>query len=311
MLAGCSHAAPPGPTWPAAEAARFRWAGSLPSPDATERSLASRIFAWILGTEGDPALRLERPFGVAAGGGSVWVSEPDARRVTRFELPDGDAQAVECGWVRPMGLAWSGDSLLVADAGAGVVVRVGPHGCQPLGAGSLVAPVGVAATSSVTFVADAGQRRVLAFDLLGRLRLDFAAEARGVFGAVASGPGGLYAIDLLTFEILRLDATGAPRQRLEEPSVRRGDPSANRPLGRPKGVAVDGAGAVFVTDAEAAEVLVFGPDGRFELTFSGPGVGPGKLAVPAGIAVADGFVFVVDTFRGQLELFEILQGGLP
>jgi hypothetical protein len=77
-------------------------------------------------------------------------------------------------------------------------------------------------------------------------------------------------------------------------------------LSRPKGVAVDGNGNVFVSDGLMASISVFGPDGRYlgvigrrEATDATSG---SIFQAPAGLWLANGRLQVMDRMAGLITL---------
>lgn len=63
----------------------------------------------------------------------------------------------------------------------------------------------------------------------------------------------------------------------------------------PAALEADAQGRLYVLDAQAAQVRVFGPDGTHVRSLGRQGQGPGELAQPVGFALApDGAVWVVD-----------------
>jgi DNA-binding beta-propeller fold protein YncE len=69
----------------------------------------------------------------------------------------------------------------------------------------------------------------------------------------------------------------------------------NDKLSFPNGVAVDGAGNVYVSDSNGGRLLVFGADGRIRAQV-GRGSGQGNLGLPRGLAMdGQGRVFVADS----------------
>jgi hypothetical protein len=63
----------------------------------------------------------------------------------------------------------------------------------------------------------------------------------------------------------------------------------------PAALEADAAGRLYVLDAQAAQVRVFGPDGTHVRSLGRQGQGPGELSQPVGFALApDGAVWVVD-----------------
>jgi DNA-binding beta-propeller fold protein YncE len=77
---------------------------------------------------------------------------------------------------------------------------------------------------------------------------------------------------------------------------------------RPKAVATDAAGRVYVSDAQRGQILVFGPGGAFEDALGEPGEDAGRFVLPAGVAVADGRLWVADSQNRRVQVFELLGG---
>ncbi len=76
------------------------------------------------------------------------------------------------------------------------------------------------------------------------------------------------------------------------------------PVGSPFGVAVDGAGNVFVVDKDHNRVEKFSSTGTFLLEWGSAGSGNGQFAMPFGAAVdAVGNVYVADTNNHRIQVF--------
>lgn len=84
-----------------------------------------------------------------------------------------------------------------------------------------------------------------------------------------------------------------------------GSPTAgDQQLLNPYGVAVDGAGDVYVTDPGAHVLKKFTSGGKYLSRWGGFGIDPGKFDFPAAVAVdARGNVFVVDTGNNRIQQF--------
>ena len=73
----------------------------------------------------------------------------------------------------------------------------------------------------------------------------------------------------------------------------------------PAALEVDALGRLYVLDAQAAEVRVFGADGRHVRSFGRQGAGPGELAQAMGMTFApDGALWVLDPGNGRFSVFD-------
>jgi DNA-binding beta-propeller fold protein YncE len=73
----------------------------------------------------------------------------------------------------------------------------------------------------------------------------------------------------------------------------------------PTGVAVDGAGKVFVADCDNHRIQVFDAKGEVVRVFGREGSGTGELKRPAGVAVdGAGNVFVADCLNDRIQVFD-------
>jgi len=204
----------------------------------------------------NPAVRV--PGGFAADdSGVLVVSDPAAGAVVRLG-PAGQVLSTTTGFTRPAGVAVDADgSVLVADTGTHQVWRVARTGTRTLVAGSGVEgaplagraaqspldhPTGVAVDAAGTvYVADRDNNQVEAVDRSGTLRV-FAGTGRDL-----------------------APATGI---------------AVSSTLSRPTGVAVDGAGAVYVADTGYARVERVDTAGRLSVV-AGTGVPGAPVAGPA------------------------------
>lgn len=73
----------------------------------------------------------------------------------------------------------------------------------------------------------------------------------------------------------------------------------------PVALEVDARGRLYVLDAQAGQLRVFGADGAHVRSLGGQGAGPGELRQPLGMAMApDGALWVVDPGNGRFTAFD-------
>lgn len=316
-------------TWPQApEVPRFLYGGTLTGEQNFRRpgndTSALKTFGrWLVGLDGKPPvpLVLQRPSGLIGDEhGRLYVSDTSRQAVFVFDEKAGELQVWErafglANFVAPSGLALGANGeLLVADAELGFVVRLDAKG-EPrglIGRGQLQRPTGLArdARSGLLYVADTTAHDVKVFDAAGALVhvIGRRGEGDGEFNYpthLAFVNGELYVTDTLNS---RVQVFGADGQVLARKFGARGLYLGN--LVRPKGVAVDGEGNVYVVESYHDSLLVFSPRGEFLLPIGGTGTATGRFYLPAGVWVdARNRVYVADMFNGRVVLFQFLGGG--
>ncbi len=311
--AACAHAPPaatPPVAWPPAPAPPVvRLRAVLPGQGAPARSGAGRLLDLLTGTERapEPGAAPVRPAGLASLDGRTWaVADPAAPGV--FLLVEGEAAVrLDCAglpWSGPMATAFAPDgALLVADAGAGRVVRARGDRCEIVGAG-LEHPTGLAVLGGRAYVVDGPRHEVVALDLAGGAATRFGAEALESPSAIAATPEGhLLVADALSARVVRFAPDGRVLGTLGGRAPEGGG------LLRPRGVAADAAGRVFVLDGAEDRLALFGPDGRLIAHLGEHGEAPGRFSQAAGLALAGARLGVADA-AGRVQIFELL-GGMP
>ncbi len=207
--------------------------------------------------------------GIAVGGGYVYVSDSANNRIVRFRL-DGSHPVL---WGRP--------------------------GSAP---GQFSSPRGLAVAAGVVYVADEANHRIQALSLAGR-----PLYSEGTFGkesgqfvnpfGVAVHGSRVYAVDDNNNRIVVLTRT---LHYVEEWS---GEGSYH--LSYIRAAAVNAAGRVYVADTGDERVLAFDATGHGLLAFGTPGISPGQLIAPLGVA-ADGAggAFVVETYGSRSPIYQ-------
>jgi DNA-binding beta-propeller fold protein YncE len=119
---------------------------------------------------------------------------------------------------------------------------------------------------------------------------------------VAVRDGKLYVADTLNARVQVLDAgTGEPVAVVGE----RGDRIGN--FDKPKGLAFDTFGNLYVADSFWSNVQIFNARGQVLLFFGGRGDSPGFLSNPAGIAIdAKNRIYVANPLNFRIEIYQLV-----
>lgn len=315
--------------WPAPqtqEVPRYRYLGQLVgernfrSAD-TGQSTARTLFAWVAGLVDavDAQVVLQRPqTGVVDAAGRVLVTDVSRNAVFVFDEKAGrldvwDQASKTVRFKAPIGIALGRNAeLLVADAELGRVFRLAPDG-TPLGdfgAGLLLRPTGLArdAARGRVFVADTHAHDIKVFDDDGRLIARWGTRGDGPGELnypthLSFSDGMLIVSDSLNARVQGFDSDGVATLRFGERGLYVGN------LVRPKGVAADDEGNVYVVESMHDTLLVFDRQGRLLMSLGGTGQDAGRFYLPAGVWIDDrNRVFVADMFNGRVAVFQFLGG---
>ena len=323
-IAGCASSpdvvpfADQGRTWPdSPEDARIAFVGEFAEPE----DLGIRPGLWeriVRFTAGDRRDAVVRPMDVAAteGGGIIYVADPDARCVHRYDTARGRYDCLglsrDAALPSPVGLALTPSGrLYVADSLVGGLFTIGPGESylQPFADGAtLERPTGLAwhEAAGLLLVSDTGSQSLKAYRSDGSFAFEFA--SRGVGPGEVNFPTYLWAdesellvTDSLNFRVQRFDAEGTFRASFGKNGDRAGD------FARPKGVAVDSEGHVYVVDALFNGIQVFDRDGRLLLAFGERGQDAGQFWLPNGLFITvDDLIFVADSYNRRVQVFRYL-----
>jgi DNA-binding beta-propeller fold protein YncE len=257
-------------------------AGITGSPDVCTALTTCRA-----GTSGVGAGQLGMPAGVAVSGSQVYVADQNNHRISVFGT-DGTF-----AWAFGKGVNSGAGSPDVCTAASGC--RSGSLGGAP---GQLDNPVAVAVSGSEIYVSDQGNRRISVFSTAGAFLRAFGKD-------VNTGAGNP---DVCTTSC-RFGSVG--------------DGAAQ--LNGPYGLTVSG-GEVFVADHFNNRISVYATDGTFARAFgkavNGSGSGnpdvctaattcragssggaAGQIAMPFGVAMGDGALYVSERFNARLSVF--------
>jgi DNA-binding beta-propeller fold protein YncE len=270
---------------------------------------------------GEPDVRkMVRPFDIAVDShGRIIVTDPGLAAVHIFDVQKNKYKRID-RWekskdpmIEPQCVAIDDrDNIYVTDSKAGKIFKFDSTGKSRTIFGSLKGgegffkrPTGIAidnATHNV-FVADTLRDRVYVLDAEGRVLRWFGKHGinEGEFNLpieLRLKDGLLTVVDAMNFRIQTFDMTGAFKSMIGTT----GDPDGG--VYRPKGIALDSEGHVYIVESEWGTIRVFDREGRLLYSF-GNGTGFGNFALPTGLFIGtNDRVFVVDSYNRRVQVFQ-------
>lgn len=284
----------------------------------------SGFFKWLAGVGEEGALVnvLQRPqSGVVDEAGRILVTDVSRAAVYVFDLVKGELEVWEKAFghqnfVGPVGiaLAENGDAF-VADAELGMVVRLDRAGnaVGMFGKGKLQRPTGLAfdAVRFRLYVADTAAHDIKVFekgelvDVIGRFKDEEHLLSFPTFMALHDSE--LYVSDTMNARVTVMNPlTGEFIRTVGKRGLYIGN------LVRPKGLALDSEGNLYVVESYYDHLLVFNRSGQFLMAIGGgAGKQAGKYYLPSGVWTdARNRVFLADTFNGRIVSYQFLGGGV-
>lgn len=305
-----------GRVWPdPPETRRIAFVGEFSSASdlGIRESAWNRFISFTAGARSDAMVR---PMAVAttADGKVIFVADPDARCVHRYDLHRGRYSCLVISrkeaLISPVGLAVTDDGhLFVSDSRLGRLYRASIEGrwlehfdVSP----ALKQPTGITwdSSSKLLFVTDTGAQSIKAYDTNGVLVREFG--GRGDQPGQVNFPTYLWfdpqrellVTDSLNFRVQRFDGNGEFRNVFGQ----HGDLAGN--LARPKGVATDRFGHIYVVDALFHSLQVFSRQGDFLLSIGERGQEPGQFWLPNGVFIStDDTIYVADSYNKRVQVF--------
>jgi DNA-binding beta-propeller fold protein YncE len=343
MIAGCAtgrdafnFGIPPAleasrPMWPSpkdGEVPRYVYAGQLTgeanfhNPQEQSHTKMAAFFNWLLGLFGETEapVVLQRPqSGVVDESGRIYVTDTSRQAVYVFDQQENRLDVWEgignrVHFVAPSGIALDTEgNVYVADSELGFVAKLNRQGesLGVIGQGELRRPLGVAfdKEAHLLYVADTYAHDIKVFGEDGRLlrTLGRRGEKPGEFNYptyLALANNKLYVADTMNARVQVLNPeTGESELVIGEQGLNVGN------LVRPKGVAVDSEGNVYVVESYYDHLLVYNKEGEFLLPIGGTGKRIGEFYLPSGVWIdAHDRVYVADMFNGRVMLFQFLGG---
>lgn len=300
------------PSPPASAQIVYVRAISSPADLGLKRNFFARVFEFVFGEEQQ---RLIRPMAVVDVAGVIYVADPGAKGVHRFDRPAGKYRLLhekgDAGLPSPVGMAVgpNGDVFVTDSVLAAVfVLKPGAEFATRLTLnGTLKQPTGVAfdSVNQQLYVSDTHAHDIKVFTLDGALinTMGRRGDGDGEFNFPTmlwrSDSGQLLVTDSLNFRTQIFDSNGVFVSKFGK----LGDGSGDAP--RQKGVAKDRYGHIYVVDSLLHAVQIFDTSGRFLLSFGGLGQAPGEFWLPTGVFVAaDDMIYVTDSYNRRVQVFK-------
>lgn len=248
-------------------------------------------------------LRFVQPVGVAALGDLLLVADAGARMVWRIDrgrdamAPFAPFTGGSPGHAASLHVA-NDMSVWVALPAEHQVVQYDPRGRvvrRFLDDANAPRPVAVAVPDSraEVFVGDGAAAQVAVFDPLGRTVGLLGGGRHPVLQSIAAmalGPDGLYVLDPLAQQVVVLGRSGEVVAVIGE-----------NQLLRPRALAVDRSGRVFVSDDADQRIKVFrGAD--MVAAVGGAGGGPGRFGRIEALAVDGNMLYVADSVNARVQV---------
>ncbi len=268
---------------------------------------------------GETPQGLLRPSAVLEIGKVMYVADPGARGVHRFDRASNEYKLIqaegESPLLSPVGLArGEGDSVYVTDSALGSVflIQPGAEFATPVVLGQALAqPTGIAfdAQARKLYVVDTKAHSIKVFSPQGAYlsTIGQRGEGDGEFNFPTmlwrDSQGRLLVTDSLNFRTQIFDAQG----KFVKKFGRMGDSQGDAP--RQKGVASDSFGHIYLVDALLNAVQIFNESGDLLLSIGGLGEAPGEFWLPAGIFMGgDDTIYVADTYNRRVQVFRYVGG---
>ena len=264
---------------------------------------------------------LVRPYSVASDSrGREIVTDPGAKGVHIFYFAQRKYKFIQRlgkgkdNMPAPQCVAVDGeDNIYVTDSEAGEIFVFEPSGKLSHVIGSIKGgegyfkrPTGIAVDSAAKriYVTDTLRDEVFVLDMQGTVvqTIGKTGDADGDFNLptelLLDGPT-LLVVDAMNFRIQAFDRSGTFKYSLGKI----GDSTGS--MFRPKGVALDSEGNLYVADAWLGAVQVFNRQGDLLYYFGGPGIHAGEFQLPAGLYIDHrDKVFVVDSLNRRVQQFQ-------
>ncbi len=320
-LAACAPTvpleAPKALLWPAAPAEpRIAYLKTISRPEdiGISKGFLRRLADIVFGAND---AHLVRPMAVVAVDGILYVADPGAKGVHRFDTRRGNYDLIrlqnDAPLPSPVALARGADGdVYVSDSALAkvFVIRAEAKVASPVNLrAKLGQPTGIAFDSATKrlFVVDTTAHHVNVFSSDGTLESHIGGRgtAQGQFNYPVfiwrTPQGRLYVTDSLNFRVQSFDEHG----HFIAAFGRLGDGTGD--LARQKGVATDSHGHIYIVDAMFHAVQIFDESGRFLLSLGALGRERGEFWLPTGIFIGDdNTIYIADSYNQRVQILRYI-----
>ncbi|MFQ5552179.1 MAG: 6-bladed beta-propeller [Thermoplasmata archaeon] len=324
LLGGCATTrpitSPDGPdlVWPEPpDPPRIRFLYSLTRPDdlGITKGFFQRLWEFFAGKRLE---QVEKPYGVAAEGERIYITDQALRVIHIFDLEAGSYGRVERAGDRYfealLGIAVDGDGrFYVSDPDASRLYLFDEDGelLRSADVGeAILRPTGLAfdRARGLLYVVDTLGHKVVILDrdFQRRGEIGRRGERDGEFNfpthAFVRKDGRLYVADTFNFRVQAFAPDGTYLFKFG----RVGNSLAS--FAQPKGIAVDSEGHIYVVEGRLNVIKVFDSGGQLLLVLGGLGAERGRFWLPTGLYIdAADRIYVADSFNQRVQVFQYLR----
>ena len=312
VLVSASMAAdkPVGPVWPPSpDTARVAFLGEIKCDRLSPKAGFLGKLTRLIGGRSEEE-QLLYPFDIAVGPKSLFMIFQNLPALVEINRDDMTFRLHRCNdapFVYPVSLCRSGDDLFITDPEAGAVYRFSNGKVSLFINQGLIRPTGIAAlpAEEKLYVIDTGDHTMKIFDFQGRL-IKMSPDGTDSTLALhyptfaASTGNEILVNDGLNYRIRRFDPEGRQVLAFGE----EGDGPGS--LARPKGLAVDSDGHVYVVDNIFDNIQIFDAEGQLLLVIGTTGREFGQFWSPVGIDIVNDTIFIADMFNNRVQIMHYL-----
>jgi DNA-binding beta-propeller fold protein YncE len=260
---------------------------------------------------------LAKPYGVAASGNTVYVSDTAIGAVLAIDEVQGKVSYIG-GYspgklALPVGVATSRNgNIYVADAKAAKVLvydKLDTHFVLAIGKdGEFNRPAGIAVNDKQKrlYVVDTKDHNIKVYSLEGEKLFSFGKRGKGdgEFNfptniAVDKRNENIIIVDTQNFRVQVFDKDGNFIRKFGKIGDRAGM------FARPKGVGIDSDGNIYVADSVFNNIQVFNESGELLIYFGGTGRNIGRFSLITGMYIDENDrIYIVDGFNARVQIYQ-------